>query len=106
MNLKIGYRGIETLSEYQVLILLHLNMAYLVVTNEGANFRAWMTRDGKVSDLAVRKNTANILYRLGLIKPYDMPNSRLFHYEITDLAKTVLSRIDEHALKNLANQVK
>lgn len=84
----------DKVTDYQVELLLLLDKGFDIVTNEGSGFRCWLEMEIETVDYAVRKDSANSLLELLLMKPVDEDRRGHFRYHIADKGKLVLERID------------
>lgn len=81
-------------TDYQVELLLLMDKGFDIVTNEGSGFRCWLEMERDSVDYAVRKDSANGVLELLLMKSVDEERRGHFRYQISDKGKTVLEHID------------
>lgn len=84
----------KKVTDYQVELLLLMDVGYDLLTNEGSNFSCWLEIENQSVNVAVRKDSSNVLHELGLMKSVDDPRRGHFRYRLTDKAKMVLENID------------
>lgn len=97
----------KMLSEYQISLMLYLNKGCHIVTNEGSYFRAWLEYERKeVSGLAVRKDSADKLLSLGVIKEDTTIVSRLYYYTLSENGLKVLSILNKSLINKLMLKMK
>lgn len=85
---------VKKVTDYQVELLLLMDVGYDLLTNEGANFSCWLEIEQQPVNFAVRTDSCNVLHELGLMKSIDESRSGHFRYQLTDKAKMVLENID------------
>lgn len=81
-------------TDYQVEVMLLMDVGYDLLTNEGSNFSCWLEIEQQPVNFAVRKDSSNVLHELGLMKSIDETRRGHFRYQLTDKAKMVLEQID------------
>lgn len=86
------------LSDYQIKVLLLLQMGCRVITTEGAGFKVWLENmaNNKI-DFRLRKDTLNTLYGWGLLKEtLDRKNRYgVYPYELTKKGWEVLNIVPD-----------
>lgn len=100
------YQLKKELTDYQLLLLVYLSKGYHIVTNEGANFRAWMQyKDVVCKEIKVSKDTGDKLFALGLIKDFVPQRRGIFKYTLSEKGQKLLNMIDDRKLKYLQSKV-
>ena len=84
----------KKVTDYQVELLLLMDKGFDIVTNEGSGFRCWLEMEKDDVNYAVRKDSANSLLELLLMKSVDDSRRGHFRYQLSDKGKMVLEMID------------
>lgn len=82
------------ITPYQMELLLLMDKGFDLLSTEGANYRCWMEMENEDVGFTVRKDSANSLLELGLMKSVEEDRSGHFRYGISDKGVTVMERID------------
>jgi hypothetical protein len=85
----------DSLSDYQIYLLLLMRSGLYIVTNEGANFRAWVVNSDfqSVNLYKVRTNSLNILHTYGLMDHHEFHRNGIYAYKLSKLGMYILELV-------------
>jgi hypothetical protein len=87
---------VEDISDYQIQVLLLLQLGCIGLTTEGKGFKAWLEdMTGKKADFSLRKDTFNNLYGLGLLRHAQDYRVNVFAYKLSHKGLEVLNKLTD-----------
>jgi hypothetical protein len=87
---------VEKISDYQIQVLLLLQLGCIGLTTEGKGFKAWFEdMNGKKVDFSLRKDTLGNLYGLGLLRNAQPNRHGVFPYKLSHKGLEVLNKLTD-----------
>jgi hypothetical protein len=99
---------IKEISDYQIQVLLLLQLGCKAFTTEGSGFKAWLEdMSGKKIDFALRRDTLGNLYGLGLLE-HALDNRRVvFPYKLSHKGLEIINLLkDTRKAPNIKRVIK